>query len=361
MKVIKIALTGGPCAGKTTMLKKLTNYLNEKGINNVVIPEAATELIVNGIVFNGIDESVKNFQDMVLKKQIFNENLAKDYITRVYFPVSKAVMICDRGLIDGKAYLNNEDDFDEILKNNNISYINALDSYDLVINLITIADCNKELYNFDNEARFETPEEAIKTDRKTSNAWALHRNLKIVNTSISIDEEAKLIFDYLDELFSVQKRNIESYLVDLDNQAVYDYDFSTLTCQDYYLDIDNNGYDYVVKKRIKNDDISYLFTVSKKDHENVMIIEDKVISKKNFDDLLAKYNQIKKLNYDELCFVHNRQLYTFKLNGNNVILEVEKNKLNESFEMPTCVKYNYQISNLAAEDYLTESKRFVKK
>ena len=361
MKIFKIALTGGPCAGKTTMLKNITEHLNEKGISNVVVPETATELIVNGVVPKGTNKSVKWFQDIVLRTQVFKEDMSKSYVSNMYYPASFAVMICDRGIIDGKAYLSNGKDFDDILKSNNLSYINTLDSYDLVVDLITLADCNKDLYNLDNEARTETKEQAIKLDRKTSNAWAMHRNLKIINTSVCIDEEASLIFKYIDELLSFQKKKIENYLVDLDFDAINNYDFSTLVCDDYYLDINNNGYDYVVKKRTQDDDASYLFSVSKEKQGDVTIIEDKVISKDDFDSLLNKYNIIKKLHYDELCFVYNRQLYTFKLNGNDVILEVEKNKLNKSFKTPSCVNSMLKISSLTAHGLLTESKVFVKK
>ena len=44
----KIVLTGGPCAGKTTCLARVSAYLMERGFNVFTVPEAATLLFTNG-------------------------------------------------------------------------------------------------------------------------------------------------------------------------------------------------------------------------------------------------------------------------------------------------------------------------
>ena len=49
MKVKKIVLTGGPCAGKTTALQQIEREFTEKGYHVLIVPEAASILIGAGI------------------------------------------------------------------------------------------------------------------------------------------------------------------------------------------------------------------------------------------------------------------------------------------------------------------------
>ena len=49
VKITKIVLTGGPCAGKTTALSWINNYFTNRGYTVLFVPETATELITNGV------------------------------------------------------------------------------------------------------------------------------------------------------------------------------------------------------------------------------------------------------------------------------------------------------------------------
>ena len=44
-KIVKIVITGGPCAGKTTLMSKAIQELGERGVKVLIVPEAATTLI----------------------------------------------------------------------------------------------------------------------------------------------------------------------------------------------------------------------------------------------------------------------------------------------------------------------------
>ena len=46
--IIKIVLTGGPCAGKTTALARVTEFLQRRGVHVLTVPEAATLFFTNG-------------------------------------------------------------------------------------------------------------------------------------------------------------------------------------------------------------------------------------------------------------------------------------------------------------------------
>lgn len=62
-----IVLTGGPCAGKTTIMSHLIQSLEDRGYRVFVIPETPTELILNGI-FPCEDILSDEFQKFVLDK-----------------------------------------------------------------------------------------------------------------------------------------------------------------------------------------------------------------------------------------------------------------------------------------------------
>jgi putative protein kinase ArgK-like GTPase of G3E family len=46
--VVRICMTGGPCAGKTTAIADLTQSLTQLGMKVLVVPEAATTLMKGG-------------------------------------------------------------------------------------------------------------------------------------------------------------------------------------------------------------------------------------------------------------------------------------------------------------------------
>lgn len=49
MKISKIVITGGPCAGKTTAMNWIQNAFTNRGYMVLFVPETATELISGGV------------------------------------------------------------------------------------------------------------------------------------------------------------------------------------------------------------------------------------------------------------------------------------------------------------------------
>ena len=184
MSVKRIVFTGGPCAGKTTLIKKTEEYLIEKGYKVIVVQETATHLLKSGIKPNILGNNTA-FQKFILQFQLFNENLAEDVVNLTLD--DNFIILYDRGTLDNKAYFKDYNKFDLILNDSDIAEIEYLDKYNLVFDLITTADCAPEKYTLlTNDQRTESLEEAKILDKKTSNAWAGHRNMKIINSNISI-------------------------------------------------------------------------------------------------------------------------------------------------------------------------------
>ena len=77
-QITRIVLTGGPAAGKTTLISRiLKEFKQDEGWKVITIPETATELISGfGIKPFGGCVSMLDFQDFVVSDQLHKEQLA---------------------------------------------------------------------------------------------------------------------------------------------------------------------------------------------------------------------------------------------------------------------------------------------
>lgn len=349
MKLLKIVLTGGPCGGKTTAIEEIKKYLKTKDIPLLIVPETATELIVNGIKPGDIPNY--DFQSLVLKKQLSKERITEEYAEKKYQNKPLCVIIYDRGILDNKAYLDNITDFQKLIKEERLNEINLLDNYDLVLDLLSLATCKPESYNLINEARTEDIPVAKELDRKTTLAWISHRNLKIFNSEIPQKDELKEILKEINEFIcGIRKKYIRKFLVNhSSNYNVYnDTNSQDIYVSDYYLDGSNSNYQYIISKRTFKNEDSYIFTVYKEQDGVRTIIEDMHITEEEFYKLINKNKIIKKTNRKETHFIYNNQKYTLCFYDNATILELES-KLNNKVYFPDNIDIITEIS-----DYIDE-------
>lgn len=177
-----IAITGGPCAGKSTFLAKARQWLENRGLRVAVLAESATDLITGGLTpwnewLNPID-----FQRAVLERSLSGEEIYYRYLKRLKTD-QRLVLLCDRGTLDGIAYAGREG-FLEALEGLGLDLHALRERYKAVIHLVTAADGAPEHYTLaNNEARTETPEQALALDRATQNAWLGHQHLAIIDNS----------------------------------------------------------------------------------------------------------------------------------------------------------------------------------
>ena len=346
MEIIKVVLTGGPCAGKTTALNSIKEYLTKNNIPVFTVPETATELILNGIIPLN-EETIYKFQSLVLDKQISKEKITEEYIKSIKRPIGKCIIIYDRGLIDNKAYLSNKKDFDRLLIQNNLTEIDVLDSYDLVLDLLSTASCKIEAYNLFNKARLEDANTAIEVDRKTSLAWIHHRNLKMINSSISLEEETDIIINYVREILEhVQTKKIRKFLVNnyLSNYKFYNNENSEkLYITDYFLEVEDTC-NHVISKREYNNEISYVYSVYSEENGEVKVYHDKKINLEEYIDLLSKYKVTTKIAKKEINFIYNKQKYKLCFYDDYTVLEVEESRVNNNLLFPDNLKITKEIT-----------------
>lgn len=338
----KIVFTGGPCGGKTTLIKEVTEYLKEKDCEVLILPEAATKIFGIGFRYDMIN-NIDNFQKLIFDAQIAQEKLVDFVLNLNKKSNKKFIVIYDRGVLDNKAYFDSHEGFDNLL-NSEYSEIDFLDSYDLVFDIITLADCKPDEYNLSsNEARSEDKDLALKIDRKTSNAWAGHRNINIINTSITIDEELEIIKNKIDELLACETTK-ETKSVELDNDIddFYEYNDNNsrlIKIEEIIINIPSNkNVSYKVFKRTYKDKNSYILNVSyNKNNKNICVYDCK-LTESEYKKIISSFKIKETLKYRQLSFIKERQAYDIKFYSDKTILEYEENVLNEEFVLPKPIK-----------------------
>ena len=188
MKISKIVITGGPCAGKTTAMSWIQNALPQMGYTVLFVPETATELISGGVApwtcgTNG------EYQKCQMKLQVEKEKIFEQAARTM--PGEKVLIVCDRGALDNKAYMNSIE-FAEALQFVGSNEVELRDTYDAVFHLVTAAKGAKEFYTTaNNTARTETVEEASALDDKLISAWTGHPHLRVIDNTTSFEDKMK--------------------------------------------------------------------------------------------------------------------------------------------------------------------------
>ena len=323
MKIFKIVLTGGPCAGKTTALNAIKKNLEGKGIKYITIPETATELILNRMVPNS--NYTYEFQTLVLERQYQKEQSAIAYAKKIYANEDKVVILCDRGIFDNIAYLHSKEEFQRMLKEHNFQEQLLLSSYDLVLNLFSLASCNPKLYSLNNEARLENVEEAKLADERTANAWANHYNIKLLDSSISLQEEQNLIIKYIQD--TLESNDVTFKIkVPLDSRHS---NLQKLTSLQSIHSIEHIfAYPYPnTTIRVYENNHTYLMQVVYEEGFTKMIIHQKYISQQELIILYNLYKPLKTKVHSEKNFIENKTHYKTYSENNVSYLDIQPNNL----------------------------------
>lgn len=164
----KIVLTGGPCAGKSTLAEMLSRAFQNSLIN---VPEAASLLFNGGFPRFSHPESRKSTQRAIYRVQV---ELEASYGAQ--FP--SLALVLDRGTIDGAAYW--PDGPDAFFATMGTSLEAELARYDRVIYLESAAQKDYEIHRAANPNRNESWEEATRLDRETFKLWSRHPSFIVI-------------------------------------------------------------------------------------------------------------------------------------------------------------------------------------
>jgi predicted ATPase len=164
----RVVLTGGPGAGKTAVLE----LIRQSFCGHVrVLPEAAGIVFGGGFPRDGRPGLLQAAQRAIFYVQRELESAADSE--------NPAVVLCDRGTVDGAAYWPGPDDFWSSV---DTTLEQQLRRYDAVIHLRTPALTSG--YNHENPLRTESAVEAAAIDEKIAHAWETHPRRFIVDASM---------------------------------------------------------------------------------------------------------------------------------------------------------------------------------
>lgn len=347
-KITKIVLTGGPCAGKTTAMNWIQNFFQKQGYKVLFVPETATELITGGLT-PWETKTNSDFESILFDLQMEKEKLFEEGAKKL--PNEKILIVCDRGLLDNKAYMPKRD-FDYLLKTKKLSEVKLRDSYDAVFHLVTAAKGAKKYYNLDNAARTETVEEAAKLDDSLIASWTGHPHFRIIDNSTDFEEKMKRLLKEISNVlgepepyeierkFLIEKPNLEY----LDNLPMCE---KVQIVQTYLKSSDDE------EIRIRQRGSDGVFTYSKTRKINVnnlkrIEVEERLTEEEYINELLnadPERGQIIKTRY---CLSYNNQYFEIDIYPffkDKAICEIELDSENQKVDIPPFIEVIEEVTD----------------
>ena len=254
--VIKVVLTGGPCGGKSTALRRMKEVLASEELtshyplNVFCAAECATMLVEGGYNFGRqpiSKHSIQQRQAVIVKTQMAIEEAfvaeaelihrdfmeAHDRTNNAKIQSKKnreaadaradhtgepsppwSIILCDRGTLDGRGFLD-ASRWQSLLAALQQSEGDICARYDLVLHFESVAgNPQKSISGMftteNNKARRETPMEAAALDKRLNDAWSIHPRRKVVEATESFDEKVDAAVGHIRALIEQQKKKILS-------------------------------------------------------------------------------------------------------------------------------------------------------
>lgn len=299
-----IVLTGGPCSGKSSSLAYFTEKLSDHGFMVFVIPETATLITNSGIDRRKMNRTrqVAMYEEAIFEMQLAFENTYQQTVARI-FPDKKKVILLDRGVMDIKAFVS-DDDFKGMLKKKKLTEVSLRDRYNGVIHLVTAAEGALAFYTGENNrARMETPEEARAIDQKIRESWLGHPHFKIIDNSTDFEGKISRAFAAILHFLGLPAplKIAEKFLVkNIQYEKLPAH--QTIHIEQMYLRSKHKNEEIKIRKRGQNG--AYLYFLSRK----TLIEEEELIGEQEYLNLTKlidpKTDAIVK---ERICFLWNNQ------------------------------------------------------
>ena len=185
-RIVRIVLTGGPCAGKTTAMSWIQNSFRKMGWAVLFVDETAAQLISGGAA-PWLCSSTREFQLQLLRLQLAKE-AAFTGVARA-MDAGKILIVCDRGAMDNRAYMTGEE-FRWVMQTLGTGEVELRDQYDAVMHLVTAAKGAVKYYRT-SDVRKEPPEKAAELDDRLIAAWTGHPHLRVIDNSTGFEDKMR--------------------------------------------------------------------------------------------------------------------------------------------------------------------------
>ena len=349
MEITKIVITGGPCAGKSTAMSRIQTAFTQFGYTVLFVSETATELI-NGGVAPWTCGTNAEYQECQLILQIAKEKTFERAAKTM--PSDKILIVCDRGTLDNKAYMTDEE-FGNAISEVGLSEVEARDSYDAVFHLVTAAKGAAEFYTTENNAaRTETPEQAAILDDKLISAWTGHPHFRVIDNSSDFNDKMRRLIAEIStflgepEPFETERKFLIEYpdIKWLENNP---------TCQrieiiQTYLKSEN-GDEIRVRQRGYDGNYIYFKTIKRKVSELKRVEIERRLTKEEYLNLLMESDtekrQIRKTRY---CLTYENQYFeidVYPFWSDKAVMEIELSDENAKITFPEKIKVIKEVTD----------------
>lgn len=346
-KQVVVALTGGPCAGKTTILSVISQKAANMGWAIYFVQEAATRLIEQGMKLKEAVAEKNRNRVMEYEEEIIRCSLEDLQRMKRCAALEDcdALIVCDRGIPDVRAYLPMGEQGDQwyrlLLAEVGLSESGAFALYDGVIKLTTAADGAEAFYTLaNNKTRDEPPDVARQLDKEIERAYLGHLHLRVVDNST--DFEGKK-FRALREIFALLGVPVpyeieRKYRVALPSFSTFPVPYRMVDIEQSYLVSSVFGEEIRVRRRTIDSSDTYYLTKKKPVMAGKRIEIEEMIGWRQYLGLCAlrdpECGVIKKKRY---CFLWEGQYFeldVFQNPSDICVLEVELTDLAQAVTLP---------------------------
>lgn len=341
--MLKIVITGGPCSGKTEIIKYLVENLENRGYFVFVCKDTIKELELNGIKKDTYITD-RDFQNILLDRQIEKEHF---YNTLEYFyPSDKLVILYEKGIMDIGTLIDNVYIFEKMLNERDLTFLKLYENYDCVIHLVTTANGSEKSY-----------------------LWGGHKDIVVIdNTNDFKDKKINVLNEVYKRLGQpLYKNNIRRFLVKNPKKS----DLSKLSNyykKDIIVTYLKNKDAVRVVKQIKTRGTNYSFIYQEYNKDNLQDISSKYITEREYISLLLDADIIKhQIIKEQYCFIWNDlyyelNVYSFCDDYAIIEMELESEISQDNIKFPPLVlikeiteDLNYNEFRLAKELELKEN------
>lgn len=348
VKLAKVVITGGPCAGKSTAMSWVQNAFTQRGYTVLFVPETATELITGGVAPWTCGTNAE-YQKCQMQLQLEKERIFTQAAGTM--GADKVLIVCDRGALDNRAYMD-EAEFAEVLQFLGTNEVELRDSYDAVFHLVTAAKGAETFYTTSNNtARTETAAEAAALDDKLIAAWTGHPHLRVIDNACDFEDKMKkLIAEMTSFLGEPEPYEIErKFLIEYPDIRWLESDPACQRVEIIQTYLAGTGDEEVrVRQRGENGHYIYTQTTKRRVTERKRVEIERRLSQEEYLRLLMDADvarrQIRKTRY---CLTYENQYFeidVYPFWQDKAIVEIELSDENAAIVFPEKLKVIREVT-----------------
>ena len=334
----KIVLTGGPSGGKTQALNRLKKSIEAYGVKVFTVTEAAAVVLNNG--FLG-ERRGYEFQKAIAMRQIYAEERAQQLSKDC-----KSLIICDRGLMDAKVYLD-DSGFQRLKKELNMTDVQLRDRYDAVFHMDSTSENDAVIYEKD-DIRDESREEAQSVNELSLRAWCGNPHYRFIPVCDTFEEKFNILLREV-KLFLGIPKPLEIERKFLIRYPDTDY-LMSLVCskseiEQSYLLCDEGR--FRLRKRGEKGSYIYLKTIKNKISETVREEIETRLSEAEYNELLSSNIVTGTIKKDRYCLMYGGKYFeidVFPFWRKQAYIELELLSEREEIKMPDFIRVIREVT-----------------